>query len=601
MSNYATLKAAIQSAVYTNGNNEITGAGLQAVLLQIVNTVGDGYVFAGVANTGTAAGTPDANVFYIAPAGTYTNFGGTHVVGDGCIGVFMYNGSWSFAQVSAISNTNPAMDGGCTDNDRLNAIFPYIYATSDIVSVSVTFSATEVYVHCYDAGSSEVAGRYRIASTIGSVFEVVDGSTTTDTDMLLRFNYNAYKSFVSELTGTQTKEISATLNASCYDYKDISAHFPELLSKDWGSTGQVGSDIGTNIYFTVDVFRFPVHIEKLTIPAQMDGVVDIYRSTLAPVGTETEIVATLDVKQGTHDYLLDIRLAQGEGLAFCANNIMRTYSTPSWRINDYAAGDLQQEEPVSGWMNGAMIYTCHYRFDGSEHKKPLAGMKVSILGDSISTCGATYSYSDPYYPAMDVLNYQQTWWGRLMQDGAVIIANKSESRATYGYQGGADAPKWMGYDQRIEALGSPDVIIVSGGVNDMYNPNGVGAFDFTKTLSDYGNLDTSVFKQAVQYVLMKLIDTYPTSKIFICTPMKEGNGTWGFPERNTDRYMKDICDTIREAASSLGVGMIDLYADTDITYSEMNALTYGNDIHPNKAGHYKYYKILRNALIDWWK
>lgn len=99
MSNYATLKAAIQSAVYTNNNNEITGAGLQSVLLQIVNTVGDGYVFNGVATAGTAPGTPDANVFYLAPAGTYANFGSSYTVEEGCIGVFMYNGSWTRTSV----------------------------------------------------------------------------------------------------------------------------------------------------------------------------------------------------------------------------------------------------------------------------------------------------------------------------------------------------------------------------------------------------------------------------------------------------------------------------------------------------------------------
>lgn len=105
MSNYSTLKAAIQSAVYTNNNNEITGAGLQAVLLQIVNTVGDGYVFKGVATAGTTPGTPDANVYYIAPAGTYTNFGSSYTVPVGSIGIFSYNGSWN---KSAVQVVNPA-------------------------------------------------------------------------------------------------------------------------------------------------------------------------------------------------------------------------------------------------------------------------------------------------------------------------------------------------------------------------------------------------------------------------------------------------------------------------------------------------------------
>lgn len=96
MSNYSTLKTAIQQAVYTNGNGEITGAGLQSVLLQIVNTVGDGYVFKGVANAGTVPGTPDANVFYFAPPGVYSNFGSNgYTVHNNNIGIFVYNGSWS--------------------------------------------------------------------------------------------------------------------------------------------------------------------------------------------------------------------------------------------------------------------------------------------------------------------------------------------------------------------------------------------------------------------------------------------------------------------------------------------------------------------------
>lgn len=110
MSNYATLKSAIQSAVYTNGNGEITGAGLQAVLLQIVNTVGDGYVFKGVATAGTSAGTPDANVFYIAPAGTYTNFGSSYTVPVGSIGVFVWDGSWSRTTISTSLNFDSQQD-----------------------------------------------------------------------------------------------------------------------------------------------------------------------------------------------------------------------------------------------------------------------------------------------------------------------------------------------------------------------------------------------------------------------------------------------------------------------------------------------------------
>ena len=95
MANYATLKAAIQQVVKQNGNNEITGALLQQSLLSMINSLGVGYQFMGVATPGTNPGTPDQNVFYIASeSGIYSNFGGL-AVSDGEVAIFKYNGTWT--------------------------------------------------------------------------------------------------------------------------------------------------------------------------------------------------------------------------------------------------------------------------------------------------------------------------------------------------------------------------------------------------------------------------------------------------------------------------------------------------------------------------
>jgi len=94
MANYATLKAAIDAVIKTNGNQEITGTVLNQVLTAMVNSLGANYQFAGVAIPSTNPGTPDQNVFYIAiQAGTYANFGG-HVLSSG-ITFFLWDGSWS--------------------------------------------------------------------------------------------------------------------------------------------------------------------------------------------------------------------------------------------------------------------------------------------------------------------------------------------------------------------------------------------------------------------------------------------------------------------------------------------------------------------------
>lgn len=95
MANYSQLKADIASVVKTNGAQEITGANLQQVLVQMIsNSVGTGYLYKGVAVTTDNPGTPDQNVFYLATAGTYTNFGGL-VIPDGSLGVLRFNGTWA--------------------------------------------------------------------------------------------------------------------------------------------------------------------------------------------------------------------------------------------------------------------------------------------------------------------------------------------------------------------------------------------------------------------------------------------------------------------------------------------------------------------------
>lgn len=98
MANYATLKAAIQDVIKTNGNNEITGSLLQQSLLSMINALGADYQFVGIAQPSTNPGTPDQNVFYIAGAGTYSNFGSA-VVPDGHLGALKYNGSWTLQTV----------------------------------------------------------------------------------------------------------------------------------------------------------------------------------------------------------------------------------------------------------------------------------------------------------------------------------------------------------------------------------------------------------------------------------------------------------------------------------------------------------------------
>lgn len=72
---YENLKDAIGQVIKSNGNQEITGSILQSTLFNIVNTIGEGVTFAGIATPTTNPGIPDGQVFYIASEpGNYVNF-----------------------------------------------------------------------------------------------------------------------------------------------------------------------------------------------------------------------------------------------------------------------------------------------------------------------------------------------------------------------------------------------------------------------------------------------------------------------------------------------------------------------------------------------
>lgn len=96
MSDYSSLKATINANIKANNNHEITGAITNTVLNAMVDSLGAGYQFMGVAtptNPGTAQ-TPDYKCFYLATTpGKYTYLGGL-VVADGEVAILKYDSSW---------------------------------------------------------------------------------------------------------------------------------------------------------------------------------------------------------------------------------------------------------------------------------------------------------------------------------------------------------------------------------------------------------------------------------------------------------------------------------------------------------------------------
>ncbi len=93
--NYSVLKESVRAIIKENNNEEITGDLLQQVLIAIINTLGAGYQFAGIATPDTQPGTPDARIWYLCVAkGTYQYFGGPFTLDGSAIAICVLNSEW---------------------------------------------------------------------------------------------------------------------------------------------------------------------------------------------------------------------------------------------------------------------------------------------------------------------------------------------------------------------------------------------------------------------------------------------------------------------------------------------------------------------------
>jgi len=99
--NWSELKDAVNAIIKENAAGEITGALLQMVLNNVIDTVGKNYSFKGVATFNTVPGTPDEKLFYLASAvGVYSNFDGIEVNSPGIYALIYIDGVWTLSVVT---------------------------------------------------------------------------------------------------------------------------------------------------------------------------------------------------------------------------------------------------------------------------------------------------------------------------------------------------------------------------------------------------------------------------------------------------------------------------------------------------------------------
>lgn len=206
MANYAILKALVEEIVKTNGNEEITGANLQSTLLSIINSLGTGYQFAGIATPSTVPVASDENVFYIAyKSGIYVNFDNIPVY-DG-ITVLAWNGSWTKYQ--NFTNINGKYDigvQGIINKRKVGNLGFYLSAANRLFTSTLQLEIGKTYIvypkqslpsnYQFQVNSSpttQISGGYirkafKFTAEAGNNYCVYvrksDNSSFTDTEML---------------------------------------------------------------------------------------------------------------------------------------------------------------------------------------------------------------------------------------------------------------------------------------------------------------------------------------------------------------------------------------------------------------------------------
>ena len=246
---------------------------------------------------------------------------------------------------------------------------------------------------------------------------------------------------------------------------------------------------------------------------------------------------------------------------------------------------------------------------GGVLESSLKGKRISILGDSISTFGTpdqnnesglwTYKGNRCRYPQTNLLtDVDKTWWKMLIDNtDAVLGVNESWAGSRVSNTQSTDSGDYgpnrcISSKTRILHLGekgTPDVILVYAGTNDIGGDVEIGSFNsenpMNYTEEEIDSLSVSTFADAYRTMLIRLIYYYPKSKIVVLLP----NFTTSY---YTITELDSYIEVIREACDFFGIEYIDLRTAGITIYNENMYLPDG--VHPNYEG----MKLITNRVLE---
>ena len=236
-------------------------------------------------------------------------------------------------------------------------------------------------------------------------------------------------------------------------------------------------------------------------------------------------------------------------------------------------------------LNAAGLYSNGKAFT---KPNPLAGLKVSFIGDSISAYeGYVPSGYKIYYPKGNVDSINKIWWHQvLVNTGLTLGVNASYSGSSVQIDGNGPAGCEDARISAVGANGTPDIIVIFLGANDgeVENLAEVGeindVIDLPFTSSSADSYDTNSFVSAYQAMLTKLMVAYPNAKIACCSMLWNADS-----EYTTSDDLHRGSQKIAELCDLYGCHFIDL-RKCGINPANMRTYFMDNTLcHPNVAGH----------------
>ena len=242
----------------------------------------------------------------------------------------------------------------------------------------------------------------------------------------------------------------------------------------------------------------------------------------------------------------------------------------------------------------------------SQNQTPrdLSGLKLSILGDSISTFdGYIPTDYNIFYPGSgDISTVEKTWWWQVMNaTGMELNANASSSNTTITGDSldttGSSTKRMIDLTPGDDGP-APDILIVFMGTNDFLRSVELGTFT-EPSPQDEGVVNN--FCDAYELMIQKLNALYPNAEIYFCTLLETNAGDvdeypQSYPATNKNgNTIGDFNAEIATIASAYSYPVIDVH-NCGITYETLDQYT-SDGVHPNTEGAKLIAEYVTNALL----